>query len=731
MEKRVLSIIMGFIMAIGIFIIPANGLNLEVNATGTYTTPSGYNENDYQKAVAFLSQTKAIDNWDLEDPETWLAYHTQYVTFDPSTGDNILLGYSNAVIIWNDSNPKRITSFFYNGLDIPDSCLDLSDFTALEWLDCKDNKLSEIDVSGCTSLTYLDCSKNQITELDVSNSATLKYLDFRENTLKNLDVSKNILLEELYCQMNQLTELDVSEHTSLINLTCWENQLISLNVTGCIALEWIDCSKNQIMELDLSSCIALVDLSCWENQITYISFIENLQNLFYIDMSSNNLDLNSATVQTSIANIKEIIEVNSGTFIYEPQNDITDTEIIPVTGIAIVNKDGADVTSLELKVGETVNLYAKIIPSNATNQAIMWYSLSGDKVASIDSNGVVTALNTGTTTLYLQTENGLVDTISVIVKAATTPPPSGGGGSTSDNNTSTVGGSISGGGTSTSDTSNTTKVEKTIQTDGTVITTTTTIASDGTMIKTETATRKGSKNQITIKTTSAKNGKSTTTANVVIKDVKASISTKTGLSTIKTDISLDVSKTKSMLNKRIADIKVVLDDNAILTRINNNKVKNLKIDITGGYNSGVSDIIINKTVIEQARKLGKNIDVYVLDSKGKQIAEFNVNVESKTKVTDLNVSVSIKSISKNAELSKKLNGQKGIVVTLGSANLSSAKKQINLSGFGAKSGQNVYIYKLNSNGELSFTGQMKVSNNGMLIFNSGGIGNYIIVTKKI
>lgn len=951
--KRIFSIIIATVMIITV--IPT--ITFSAGATGTYTTPSGYNENDYQKAIAFLSQTKAINHWDLEDPETWIPFYTENATFDPSTGDNIRLGYSIASIIWNDSSPKRITSFCYNGLDIPDSYLDLSGFTALEWLDCNDNKLTALDVSGCIALSYLDCSKNQITEFDVSSCTALKYLHCVENTLTSLDISKNVLLEELYCQINQLTELDVSEHTSLINLTCWENQLSSLNVTGCTTLKWIDCTKNMLTELGLSSCTELDDLSCWGNQLTELNILNNpnltylncddnqlteldvtnnsaltflwceknqltelnisnnpnlnnlncsenqfitldvsnnhalaflycyanqltildvsnlnlidlscfqnkiieldvskstalkrllcdynqlteldisnnpalnelmfngnsiaeidlsnnpllewvqcqfngiteldvsanpllriliasyneltnissiasLENLNYVSINGNFIDLKDQNIITLIDKIKATVENNNGEFYYSPQGRVLGTGAIEdikkgkvtinlklLNGL-VISIDPDKITSsaretdlnIEIEVTNTGNQIDGI-PANSivirpvehgafgfeisfivTTEQLSEAGLNGNsaKLFHIDENGKAiedgrfTRNADGSVTIAINHASYYVLSEEKPVINSNTSNPSG------NSNTNTINNSGSTGGSSNATISAPTISTKT-QADGTKITTTTTTASDGTVIKTETATRKGSKNQIVIETKTK--GKTVTTAvNISIKDIKASINTKTGLSTIEIDISADVLKAKSILNKRTADIKVVLDDNALLSRINNSKVKNLRIDITGGYNSGVSDIIINKTIIEQARKLGKNIYILVLDSKGKQIAKFTVNADSKTKVIDLNVSVSVTSISKIAELLEKLNGQKGIELTLSSVNLSSAKKQIDLSGFGAKGEQTVYVYKVNSKGELTLIGQTKLNSSGVLTFNSGGIGKYIIVTKKI
>jgi Leucine-rich repeat (LRR) protein len=51
--------------------------------------------------------------------------------------------------------------------------------------------------------------------LDVSQNTALTYLDCDSNQLTSLDVSQNTALTELRCYDNQLTSLDVSQNTAL------------------------------------------------------------------------------------------------------------------------------------------------------------------------------------------------------------------------------------------------------------------------------------------------------------------------------------------------------------------------------------------------------------------------------------------------------------------------------------------------------------------------------------
>jgi len=70
-----------------------------------------------------------------------------------------------------------------------------------------------------------------------------------------------------------------------------------------------------------------------------------------------------------------------------------------VTGVTL-NKD-----KLELVVGETQRLIATVLPADATNRSVTWESSDTD-VATVDTNGTVTAVTAGTATITVTTTDG-------------------------------------------------------------------------------------------------------------------------------------------------------------------------------------------------------------------------------------------------------------------------------------------------------------------------------------
>ena len=88
---------------------------------------------------------------------------------------------------------------------------------------------------------------------------------------------------------------------------------------------------------------------------------------------------------------------------------------IPVTGV-VLNRSNA-----QLAVGDTLSLEATIQPGNASNKAVTWSS-DNEAIATVDENGMVTALANGTAVITVTTQDGsLTDTCTVTVAAAEVP----------------------------------------------------------------------------------------------------------------------------------------------------------------------------------------------------------------------------------------------------------------------------------------------------------------------
>ena len=140
-------------------------------------------------------------------------------------------------------------------------------FTALNELNCSNNKLTALDLSANKALETLHCNNNQLTALDMSANTALRNLNCYSNQLTALDVSKNEALVLLNCSNNALSALDVKANTALRVLYCYDNQLTALDVSKNMALEEMLCYDNKLTTLDVSKNTALTILYCYGNQI--------------------------------------------------------------------------------------------------------------------------------------------------------------------------------------------------------------------------------------------------------------------------------------------------------------------------------------------------------------------------------------------------------------------------------------------------------------------------------
>ena len=93
----------------------------------------------------------------------------------------------------------------------------------------------------------------------------------------------------------------------------------------------------------------------------------------------------------------------------------TEPEVVPVTGVTL------NQTAVTLDIDQSITLTAAVAPENATNKAVTWASDKTD-VATVDSNGKVTAVAAGTANITVTTaDGGKTATCAVTVNPATEP----------------------------------------------------------------------------------------------------------------------------------------------------------------------------------------------------------------------------------------------------------------------------------------------------------------------
>ena len=140
-------------------------------------------------------------------------------TFD-TDDNNILSDTEIAAVKKIDCKGRAITNL--KGIEY---------FTALEYLYCYDNELTELDLRRNTKLKELNCSTNRLTVLDLSQNSKLKRVICSDNALTALDLSHNPELEDVNCSDNALTALNLSSNSKLTNLNASGN-IREITLTG-------------------------------------------------------------------------------------------------------------------------------------------------------------------------------------------------------------------------------------------------------------------------------------------------------------------------------------------------------------------------------------------------------------------------------------------------------------------------------------------------------------------
>ena len=106
--------------------------------------------------------------------------------------------------------------------------------------------------------------------------------------------------------------------------------------------------------------------------------------------------------------------------IFDAYYDLVTIMYKPTSSSTTVNPTGVslNISSRTMIVGNEYEFIATVSPSNATNKSLTWSS-SNSSVASVSSDGIVTAKKAGSATITVKTSNGKTDTCAITVKAFT------------------------------------------------------------------------------------------------------------------------------------------------------------------------------------------------------------------------------------------------------------------------------------------------------------------------
>ncbi len=132
-----------------------------------------------------------------------------------------------------------------------------------------------------------------------------------------------------------------------------------------------------------------------------------------VSWSSSNIEV--ATVNMGVVYIKTIGETTISVKSKENEQ-IQDSILFKVVPVSVTSVSLSQ-TKVTLKTGYTVELNARVEPSDASDTSISWSS-DNSEVASVSNEGLVTAKRSGTANIIATASNNLTATCAVIVEQA-------------------------------------------------------------------------------------------------------------------------------------------------------------------------------------------------------------------------------------------------------------------------------------------------------------------------
>ena len=244
-----------------------------------------------------------------------------------------------------------------------------------------------------TSLTLTEGDSSSLTAIVSPNNATNKNVTWASNNSSIVSVDQNGNIKALKAG-NAIITVTTKDggHTAQATITVKAKPVIDTTVSA------IGVSLNKtsltLTEGDSSSLTAIVSPSNATNK--NVTWASSNSSVVSVDQNGNikAIKAGSATITVTTKDGGHTAQAT----ITVKAKPVVDTTV-SVTGVSL-NK-----TSLTLTEGDSSSLTATINPSNATNKNVTWAS-SNSSVVTVDANGNIKAIKTGSATITVTTKEG-------------------------------------------------------------------------------------------------------------------------------------------------------------------------------------------------------------------------------------------------------------------------------------------------------------------------------------
>ena len=183
-----------------------------------------------------------------------------------------------------------------------------------------DGFLTEQEITGVTAIDVSNLGIKSLKGIEFFTA--LVYLTCTNNELTELDLSKNVNIYGVASQNNQLESINLANCSKLFQIWLDNNKLSSVDFTHCPAINILSCKNNLIKTLDLRKQANITDLQCDEGV-----------DILYSDTPGSSEILIDANNFPDDAFRKFIAD----NFDWDKSSSLSNSEINAITGIEAVN----------------------------------------------------------------------------------------------------------------------------------------------------------------------------------------------------------------------------------------------------------------------------------------------------------------------------------------------------------------------------------------------------------
>ena len=164
----------------------------------------------------------------------------------------------------------------------------IEEFTNLEELICRNNRLTALDVSKNANLVLLDVQFNDVKTIDLTKNVKLIDVNLWDNNLITIDLSKNVDLERLDITGNILNTLDLRNNPKLNYLNAGYNFMKTVDLSNNLELKYVNLGISPLENIDVSMLNKLEHLGLWTTKIRSVNIKNNI-NLEFLAVANSTI----------------------------------------------------------------------------------------------------------------------------------------------------------------------------------------------------------------------------------------------------------------------------------------------------------------------------------------------------------------------------------------------------------------------------------------------------------